>query len=107
MSKLPEEKFKWLMEFKVSEKFVDKPLKITGIAIKATKSRNNNIYLEEELRKAAPSLIGKPVYIEHVSADKAIGKVVNAWWDESEKAIMYGNNLKELKGTLSRTSSRF
>ena len=89
MSKLPEEKFKWLMEFKVSEKFVDKPLKITGIAIKATKSRNNNIYLEEELRKAAPSLIGKPVYIEHVSADKAIGKVVNAWWDESEKAIMY------------------
>jgi len=86
---MSEEKFKWLMEFTVNEKFANKPLRIRGIAIKATKSRNNNIYLEEELKRAAPTLIGKPVYIEHVSADKAIGKVINAWWDENEKAIMY------------------
>ena len=75
---------RWVEAFTLKE-----PLKIRGIAIKAGKSRNLNVYVEEELKAAAETLKGKPVYIEHVSAGKAVGRVLNAWWDEAEKAILY------------------
>ncbi|MCD6443649.1 phage major capsid protein [Candidatus Bathyarchaeota archaeon] len=64
-------------------------LRIKGVALKAGVSRNLNVYVEEELKRAAETLRGKPVYYEHVSADRAVGKVVDAWWDEEQKAIMY------------------
>ena len=64
-------------------------LKVKGIAIKAGMSRNYNIYLEDELKAAVKSLIGQPIYIEHVAADKAVGKITDAWWDDKEKAIWY------------------
>ena len=57
--------------------------------MRAGVSRNLRLYLADELRRAADSLVGKPIYIEHVSADRAIGKVVKAWWDERERAIKF------------------
>jgi hypothetical protein len=60
---------------------VDKPLRIRGIALTAGMSRNLNIYLPEELEAFAERLVFAPVYIEHVAAPNAVGKVVNAKWD--------------------------
>ncbi|HID17878.1 TPA: hypothetical protein EYP26_06270 [Candidatus Bathyarchaeota archaeon] len=79
--------FRWVEVF---EKTQLKPqLKIRGIAIKAGISRNQNIWLEEELKAAASSLIGQPIYLEHVDVANAVGKVTNAWWDPERKAILY------------------
>jgi len=66
-----------------------RPLLIRGTAIKAGVSRNLRLYLADELRKAVDSLVGKPIYIEHVSADRAVGKVLKAWWDGDEQAIKF------------------
>ncbi|RLI12254.1 hypothetical protein DRO33_02900, partial [Candidatus Bathyarchaeota archaeon] len=65
------------------------PLRIRGTAIKAGLSRNWRLYLAEELKAAAKTLEGAPVYLEHVSADKAVGKVVRAWWDDDELAVKF------------------
>jgi len=74
----------------VFEKFnVEKPLRIRGIAVKAGMSRNRNFYLAEELKAAAQSLKGQPVYLEHVHAGRAIGRVVDAWYDEEKAAVLY------------------
>ncbi len=68
---------------------LEKPLRITGIAIHAGMTRNWHIFLEDELKAAAETLKGKPVYYEHVSADRAIGRVVDAWWDDDVRGIRY------------------
>jgi hypothetical protein len=73
----------------ILEKVVGKPLRIRGIALSAGMSRNFNIYLEEELQKFATKLVGAPVYLEHVSALNAVGKVTNAAWSPSSKTIFY------------------
>jgi len=83
------EKTRILATNPIREKIVDKPLRIRGIAIKAGESRNRNIYLPEELKKAATKLVGAPVYIEHVYASNAIGKVINANWDDEVNGIVY------------------
>ncbi|RLE38232.1 hypothetical protein DRJ17_04505 [Candidatus Woesearchaeota archaeon] len=83
---------KFRREWRISfEKFrLDvKPLRIRGYAIHAGATRNWNLYLETELKKAAQSLIGVPVYLEHVDVNNAVGKVVNAYWDEDERAIVF------------------
>ena len=73
----------------ILEKVVDKPLRIRGIAMSAGMSRNFNIYLEEELQKFASKLVGAPVYLEHVSALDAVGRVTSAAWSPSSRAIFY------------------
>jgi hypothetical protein len=79
--------FRWTEVF---EKTQLKPqLKIRGVAIKAGMSRNWNVWLEEELKAAAQSLIGQPIYLEHVDVANAVGKVTGAWWDPEQKAILY------------------
>ena len=83
------ERTKILATNPIREKIVEKPLRIRGVAIKAGQSRNYNIYLSEELKKAAAKLVGAPVYIEHVYATNAIGKVTDASWDEKSKSIVY------------------
>jgi hypothetical protein len=75
------EHFSAVLPFTVLEKIVDKPLKIRGIAMTAGMSRNFNIYTPEELQGFASKLVNSPVYIEHVSVDKAIGKVTKTDWD--------------------------
>lgn len=73
----------------ILEKIVDEPLKIRGIALTAGMSRNLNIYLPEELKNFASKLIDSPVYVEHVSAFNAIGKVTKADWDPNSKTLFY------------------
>ena len=75
------EHFSAVLPFTILEKIVDKPLKIRGIAMTAGMSRNFNIYTPEELQGFASRLVNSPVYIEHVSVDKAIGKVTKTDWD--------------------------
>lgn len=80
--------FRWVEP--IAEKTQPKPqLKIRGIAVKAGTSRNWNVWLEEELKAAASSLIGQPIYLEHIDVANAVGKVTNAWWDPGEKALLY------------------
>ncbi|MEM1563629.1 MAG: hypothetical protein QW161_03020 [Candidatus Bathyarchaeia archaeon] len=75
------EHFFAVLPFKVLERIVDKPLRIRGIALTAGMSRNLNIYLPEELEAFAGRLVSAPVYVEHIAAMNAVGKVVNAQWD--------------------------
>lgn len=73
----------------ILEKIIDKPLRIRGIALSAGMSRNLNIYAESELEQFAPKLVGSPVYLEHVSALGAVGKVTNATWNPESKTLFY------------------
>jgi hypothetical protein len=70
-----------LLPFGVVEKIVDKPLRIRGVAMAVGMSRNSNIYTSEELQAFGSKLVGAPVYVEHVSVDKAVGKVMKTDWD--------------------------
>lgn len=79
-------KKEWLV--KIDESY-GKPLLIKGYAIHAGATRNWNLYLESELKKAADSLVGKPIYLEHVSADAAVGKVLASGWDPDKRAIWF------------------
>jgi len=65
----------------VLEKIVDKPLRIRGIAMTANMSRNFNIYTPEELQSFSNKLVSAPVYVEHVAAANAIGKIIKTTWD--------------------------
>jgi len=73
----------------ILEKIVDKPLKIRGVALTAGMSRNLNIYTPEELQNFASKMVGSPVYLEHVSAFDAIGKVTKADWNPDSKTLSY------------------
>ncbi len=70
-----------LLPFVVAEKVVDKPLKIRGLAMTAGISRNFNIYTPTELQSFAGKLVDAPVYMEHVNAVNAVGKVTKTDWD--------------------------
>jgi len=74
------EHFSAVLPFRVAEKIVDKPCKIRGIAMTAGMSRNRNVYTAEELQAFAPKLVGAPIYMEHVSAVNAVGKVTKTEW---------------------------
>lgn len=73
----------------ILEKIIEKPLKIRGIALSTGMSRNLNIYAESELQQFASKLVGSPVYLEHVSALGAVGKVTNATWNPESKTLFY------------------
>ena len=75
------EHFSAILPFKVLEKFVDKPLRIRGIAMTAGMSRNFNIYTSEELQSFANKLVSAPVYVEHVAVPNAVGKIVKTEYD--------------------------
>lgn len=70
-----------VLPFQVIEKMADKPLRIRGVAMIAGMSRNFNIYTAAELEAFSAKLAGAPVYVEHVSAELAVGKVTAAEWD--------------------------
>jgi len=50
---------------------------------------NLNIYMDDELERFASKLIGSPVYLEHVSAISAVGKVIDVKWDSDSKTLFY------------------
>jgi hypothetical protein len=70
-----------ILPFHVLEKIVDKPLRISGVAMTAGMSRNFNIYMPEELQNFANKLVSAPVYVEHVSVPNAVGKIVETDWN--------------------------
>jgi hypothetical protein len=70
-----------VLPFTISEKIMEKPLRIRGLAMTTGMSRNFNIYTSEELQTFAAKLVNAPVYIEHVTASDAIGKVTKTEWD--------------------------
>ena len=70
-----------VLPFTVNEKVLEKPLRISGVAMTAGMSRNFNIYTPDELQAFAGKLVDAPMYIEHVSAADAVGKVTAANWD--------------------------
>ncbi len=70
-----------ILPFVLAEKMVDKPLKIRGLAMTVGISRNFNIYTPQELEAFAAKLQNAPVYIEHVTAQSAVGKVTAISWD--------------------------
>jgi len=65
----------------VGESLLEKPLRVRGLAICVGMSRNRADYQAEELKAFAKKLLGAPIYIEHVRAEYAIGKVVKVDWD--------------------------
>jgi hypothetical protein len=60
---------------------MDKPLRIRGLAMTTGMSRNFNIYTPQELQSFAGKLVDAPVYMEHVTAQNAVGKVTKTEWD--------------------------
>jgi len=78
-----------LLPFKVLESAVDKPLRIGGVAMAAGMSRNFNVYTPEELQVFADKLVNAPVYIEHVAADSATGKVTKCTYDPASRCLLY------------------
>ena len=65
-------------------------LRIKGVLAPARVSRNNRLYLPEELKKMAEELDGGevPVYWEHVSARNAVGRA-RIRWDDVNKVLRY------------------
>jgi hypothetical protein len=72
------EHFSAVLPFSVAEKIVDKPLRIRGVAMTVGMSRNHNVYTAEELAAFASKLVGAPIYLEHVYAGAAVGKVTKS-----------------------------
>jgi hypothetical protein len=52
-------------------------------------SRNFNIYTPEELKAFAEKLVGAPLYMEHVTANAAVGKCTKANYDSVSKQVLY------------------
>jgi hypothetical protein len=70
-----------VLPFTITEKIMEKPLRIRGLAMTAAMSRNFNIYTPEELQTFAGKLVDAPVYIEHVTTANSVGKVAETTWD--------------------------
>ena len=70
-----------VLPFVIAEKIMDKPLRIRGLAMTTGMSRNFNIYTPQELQSFAGKLVDAPVYMEHVTAQNAVGKVTKTEWD--------------------------
>lgn len=69
---------------------------ISGEAIHAGTTRNMNQYLGPELEKAAPSLVGKPIQLDHshMTLDN-VGKVIAASFDGSTGTLRYVGRLQK------------
>ena len=70
-----------VLPFTITEKIMEKPLRIRGVAMTAGMSRNFNIYTPDELQTFAGKLVEAPVYIEHVTTANSVGKVAKTEWD--------------------------
>jgi hypothetical protein len=70
-----------VLPFVIAEKMLNKPLRIQGLAMTTGMSRNLNVYTPKELEAFAGKLVDAPVYLEHVSAQDAVGKVTKTQWD--------------------------
>lgn len=71
---------------------------VGGSAINETITRNNVKYTAEELRSSANTLVDKPILKDHEARiDNIIGRVKEAYFDETEKAIKFRGQIMEKK----------
>lgn len=69
---------------------------IAGTAISSGTTMNLNTYLREELEKAAPSLAGKPIQLDHShKSEDNIGKVLASSCDPDRETIKYIGRIRE------------
>jgi len=78
---------------------LDDVMRIEGVAIEETTSRNNVTYKVDELERAAGTLIGAPLLKDHNnSVDGIVGKVTEAYMDGKQlkfKAMVMDDDMKE------------
>lgn len=75
-----------------------KPLEVRGIAIDECISYNGVKYEAQDLILAAPSLVDKPLLKDHNnSVDALIGRVKEAWFEPTEKAVKYVADIMDEK----------
>lgn len=88
----------YYVPMKLEEKIGTKSFKVSGIAVEETTSRNGIKYLSEELRKAAPSLVGKSIIKDHNKlVDQIVGRVAEASFNEKTKAIEFKGEIMDDK----------
>ena len=87
------ESFEWMApEFKVVDAGKN-TVRIKGIAMRSNVvSKNNRKYVDEELKKAARTWIGKPVTINH-NMNQKVGNVV--WMEYNRGALEYLADIKK------------
>lgn len=63
---------------------------IKGIAINETTTHNNHKFIAEELERAAPTLVNRPLLVDHDNRVESIkGKVVDAFFDKDARNIKF------------------
>lgn len=63
---------------------------IRGTAISETTTHNNHKYIAEELERAAPSLIGRPLLVDHNNSVESIkGRVFTSMFDKNSRSIKF------------------
>jgi hypothetical protein len=73
-----------------------KLIEIEGIAIVEGISRNKIKYISEELKKFAPTMVGRPILKDHENkTDNVIGKVTNSEALDNGKRVRYKGWVKE------------
>lgn len=69
---------------------------IAGTAVSTGTTMNLNTFLREELEKAAPSLAGKPIQLDHShKTEDNIGKVLASSYDRSVETIKYIGRIRQ------------
>lgn len=68
----------------------DQDFIIKGVAISETTTHNNHKYIAEELQKAAPSLIGRPLLVDHDNRVESIkGRITDSLFDPALRHIKF------------------
>ena len=83
--------------------YVNDEFIIKGVAINATTTSNNHMFLEEELEEAAPTLKGVPLLVDHDNRVESIkGRVKEGNFDSLLKAITFKANVVDeaIKGMI-------
>lgn len=77
---------------------IDRDFIIKGVAISETTTHNNHKYIAEELQKAAPSLMGKPLLVDHDNRVESIkGRITNSLWNGAAKCIEFEAKVMDTK----------
>jgi len=74
------ESFRWLTQFEAFEK--DGRMFIQGEALHAGESANRVLYGEDELLRAARTLAGKPLYLNHLETAEQAARYMETKKDE-------------------------
>jgi len=101
--KSPSEKFmlEYAIPIEFSERVISEGFKdfmISGVAINEVTTLNNHKYIAEELEKAVPSLMNKPLLVDHEQKVENIkGKVIEAEWNNELKRIDFKAKITDEK----------